>query len=53
MQVIANEKAFSSDDFAKKYLNKNKAIGEINRDILNVNGGAMALGHPVGMTGTR
>lgn len=52
-QVIANERAFASDDFAKKYLGRNKALGKINRNIMNVNGGAIALGHPVGMTGTR
>ncbi|MGZ3690969.1 MAG: thiolase family protein, partial [Pseudobdellovibrio sp.] len=28
-------------------------IGELRDDILNVNGGAVALGHPVGATGTR
>ena len=28
-------------------------MGSISRDILNVNGGAIALGHPVGMSGTR
>ena len=52
-QVIANEIAFSSQEFAKKYLNQDKAVGELKRDIMNVNGGAIALGHPVGMTGTR
>ena len=52
-QVIANEKAFSSMEFAKKYLNLSKAIGEIDPEKLNVNGGAIAIGHPVGMTGTR
>lgn len=52
-QVIGCLRAFASDDFAKKYLGKDKAIGEINPDILNVNGGAIALGHPVGMTGSR
>ena len=52
-QVIANERAFASDEFSKKYLNKQKAIGKIDRKILNVNGGAIALGHPVGTTGTR
>ena len=52
-QVIANEKAFGSADFAKKYLDRNQAIGELDRDRLNVNGGAIALGHPVGTTGTR
>ncbi len=52
-QVIGCERAFASDDFAKKHLNRDYALGEINRDILNVNGGAIALGHPVGMTGAR
>jgi hypothetical protein len=31
----------------------NGEYGEINYDILNVNGGAIALGHPVGMSGAR
>jgi len=52
-QVIANERAFASAEFSKKYLESDKAIGEIDRNKLNVNGGAIALGHPVGMTGTR
>ncbi len=52
-QVIANERAFDSDAFAKKYLNRDQKLGELSRDILNVNGGAIALGHPVGATGAR
>lgn len=52
-QVIANEKAFGSKDFAEKFLGRSSAVGEISRDILNVNGGAIALGHPVGTSGTR
>ncbi|MBF0244730.1 MAG: acetyl-CoA C-acyltransferase, partial [Planctomycetes bacterium] len=52
-QVIANERAFASEAFAKEYLGRDKALGEIDRSILNVNGGAIALGHPVGTTGTR
>jgi acetyl-CoA acetyltransferase family protein len=52
-QVIACERAFESDDFAKTYLGRDKAIGKLSRDILNVNGGAIAIGHPVGTTGTR
>jgi len=43
-QVIANLKAFESSKFN---------LGSIDTNILNVNGGAVALGHPVGMTGTR
>ncbi|MCW8821273.1 MAG: thiolase family protein [Sulfurovum sp.] len=52
-QVIACEKAFASPEFAKTHFGEDKAVGAIDPDILNVNGGAIALGHPVGMTGTR
>ena len=51
-QVIANIKAFESKDFFKKTFNSN-ALGEIDQSILNINGGAIALGHPVGMSGAR
>jgi acetyl-CoA C-acetyltransferase/acetyl-CoA acyltransferase len=52
-QIIANERAFASDAFARDHLGRDKALGEIGRERLNVNGGAIALGHPVGATGTR
>ena len=52
-QVMACQKAFDSDSFAKEKLGLSSKLGEIRDDILNVNGGAIALGHPVGATGTR
>jgi acetyl-CoA C-acetyltransferase/acetyl-CoA acyltransferase len=52
-QVIANERAFASEAFAHEQLNRDKALGALERERLNVNGGAIALGHPVGATGTR
>ena len=52
-QVIGCVKAFASPEFCHKYFGLNEALGEINYDILNVNGGAIALGHPVGMSGAR
>lgn len=52
-QVLACVKAFDSDEFGKTKLGLPGKIGEIREDILNVNGGAIALGHPVGATGTR
>jgi acetyl-CoA acyltransferase len=52
-QVIACTKAFASDEFARKKLDLPSAVGEIDPEKLNVNGGAIALGHPVGATGTR
>ena len=51
-QVIANLEAFKSDSFCKKTFGSS-AIGEIDESILNINGGAIALGHPVGMSGAR
>ena len=52
-QILANERAFASDEFARKELGRSKALGEIDRERMNVNGGAIALGHPVGATGVR
>ena len=51
-QVIANIKAFASEEFCQKTFNS-PALGQIDESILNVNGGAIALGHPVGMSGAR
>jgi len=53
VQALANVRAFESTSYAKEHLNRKKALGAIDETILNVNGGAVALGHPVGMTGTR
>jgi acetyl-CoA acetyltransferase family protein len=52
-QIIANERAFASREFSKKFLDMDNALGEIDRDKMNLQGGAIALGHPVGVTGTR
>lgn len=52
-QVLAVMKAFASAEFAKTKLGLDKALGEIDPEKLNVNGGAIALGHPLGASGTR
>lgn len=52
-QVIGCVKAMGSDKYGQEKLGLPGKVGEINPDILNVNGGAIALGHPVGATGTR
>ncbi len=52
-QVIANQRAFGSASFAREHLGRTDAVGELDPGRLNVNGGAIALGHPVGATGTR
>jgi len=41
-----------NEAFAGQYLAVEKTLG-LNRDKVNVNGGAIALGHPLGATGTR
>ncbi len=41
-----------NEAFAGQYLAVEKELG-LNRDKVNVNGGAIALGHPLGMSGTR
>lgn len=52
-QVLGCVKAFASPEFCKENFGMDHAIGVINPAILNVNGGGIALGHPVGMSGAR
>ena len=51
-QVIANERIFKNPELQKK-CGIDYPLSEINPNILNVNGGAIALGHPVGSSGAR
>ena len=51
-QVLACVRALASDKFAKEY-GYEGYTGAIEPNKLNVNGGAIALGHPVGTTGAR
>lgn len=52
-QVLACAKAMGSDRFAREHLGREQALGELDPERLNVNGGAIALGHPIGATGAR
>lgn len=52
-QVLACCRAFDSDKFAQDKLGLSQKVGAVDPEKLNVNGGAIALGHPVGATGTR
>ncbi len=52
-QVLACAQAFSSRKFAQEFLSSDQALGDLDFSKLNVNGGAIALGHPVGATGAR
>lgn len=52
-QVLACRRAFASKTFAQRELNRDIHLGELDPEKTNVNGGAIALGHPVGATGAR
>lgn len=52
-QVLACKKASQSEEFCKKILKRDRILGEIPEDLLNVNGGSISLGHPVGASGAR
>lgn len=51
-QVLVCLRAFKDKEVAARF-GIDKAWGEIPMDKLNVNGGGIALGHPVGSTGSR
>jgi len=53
VQVLACLEAARSAGFARAELGRDRALGEIPLERLNVNGGALALGHPVGASGAR
>ncbi|MBV8142034.1 MAG: thiolase family protein [Verrucomicrobia bacterium] len=52
-QVIACQKVAKSQAYCRELLQRQTPLGEIPDEILNVNGGGIALGHPVGVTGAR
>lgn len=52
-QVLGCLAAWQSDEYCQQFLGLNKAFGTIPSDRLNVDGGAVALGHPVGASGAR
>jgi len=52
--LIEINEAFAAQVLAVcKQLQKTTNLGEVDESILNVNGGAIALGHPVGSSGSR
>jgi acetyl-CoA acyltransferase len=51
-QVASNIQALASKSFNEK-LGRKEAVGEVDRSLLNVNGGSISLGHPFAATGAR
>jgi len=52
-QVLCTFKAWESEEYCKKELNRDKPLGVVDRRKMNVKGGSLALGHPFGATGSR
>jgi len=52
-QVLACLKAWESDAFCQEHLGLQTAFGTLDQTRLNVDGGAVALGHPIGASGAR
>ncbi len=52
-QVLACLRAWEDATFCRTLLHLDGAAGRIDRDKLNVDGGAIGLGHPVGASGNR
>lgn len=52
-QVLACVKAWQLDDYCQQNLDLEKAMGEIPHEKLNIDGGGVSIGHPVGASGAR
>jgi acetyl-CoA C-acetyltransferase len=52
-QVLACEAAWKDEAYCREQLGLEGALGEIDPARLNPDGGAVALGHPVGASGAR
>lgn len=51
--VIACIRAWQDKEFCKNYLKLPSAFGALDQERLNIDGGAVAIGHPVGTSGAR
>ncbi len=52
-QVLGCLAAWKDDSYCREQLGLDHALGSLDESRLNVDGGAIALGHPVGASGTR
>jgi len=52
-QVLGCVKAWQEEEYCQTHLGLDKAMGEVSSDKLNVDGGGVSLGHPVGASGAR
>jgi len=52
-QVLGCLAAWEDEKYCREFLGLNGAFGKLDKERLNVDGGAIALGHPVGASGAR
>ncbi len=52
-QVLACLRAWADPWFCENILGLDKPFGEVDQGVLNIDGGAISLGHPVGTSGNR
>ena len=52
-QVLAVIEALKDKDYCKQEMGLRSAVGEIPLDRLNIHGGGVSIGHPVGASGAR
>lgn len=52
-QVLACLAAWDSDEYCQTHFGLKQALGSPSRDKLNKDGGAIAIGHPIGASGAR
>ena len=52
-QVLGCLAAWESDSYCKEHFGLDRAFGKLDRAKLNVDGGAIAIGHPIGASGAR
>jgi acetyl-CoA C-acetyltransferase len=52
-QVLACLAALKDETYCRDEIGVGGAVGEIDQERLNIDGGALSLGHPIGTSGTR
>ena len=52
-QILANIEAWKDKDYCQNELNIGSTMGELDQEKLNVDGGGISIGHPVGASGAR
>ncbi len=52
-QVLACVRAWQDEDYCREQLGLDSPMGEISHEKLNIDGGGVSLGHPVGASGAR